>query len=543
MSRHLAWTMVRLYPVCALAAVAAVLAGGCGGSSPAQESPGTGPTLASAPFYFLGDLVTGKVTALPADDPRVSAAGTVSPQVVGTDTGAGSALVVSSSNLFTYGGNPSWRALNLRLTNHMATTVGLLPNEEETGPELLFTSLVFRNAGGGVVNGGSVANPDGYNPNGELPIIRYDAPVLPEATGTRQVAFQVPYPATQVIWGVVVRADTAIPGSFPRLGSHCYVTTVAGNGSTGFADGPAHVAQFEDPTGLHVASNGAVLVADHDNDALREITPDGRVRTISDTGTPILSPVDVTVDEAHSTASAQILYVTSAGSAAIYRVIRNPYNNATNSVSVIAGGGTDVNGANGELLQLPHPYGIDCDLTGGFWVVDSSSNHAYYLRPGAGANPAAAIAPADYKVLQNLTTVGPAEDCTVDDHGNAFFPAAHAEVLYRRDADGTITTIAVPLLAHSACSVNRAGTICYFTDSGTGQVYQARLSGVDPKLPASWTVERLTQGGTTGYRDGSGQTAQFSFVAVGLGLDLAGSLYVADDGNNCIRRIDRLAGE
>ncbi|HEX8171499.1 MAG TPA: Ig-like domain-containing protein [Thermoanaerobaculia bacterium] len=53
------------------------------------------------------------------------------------------------------------------------------------------------------------------------------------------------------------------------------MTTIAGNGKHGWADGDAAAAQFKDPTGLTVA--GAIYVGDEDNDALRRLCPEVRV--------------------------------------------------------------------------------------------------------------------------------------------------------------------------------------------------------------------------------------------------------------------------
>ena len=103
--------------------VALALAGGCAGSGSGPSSAPE-PAVSAAPFYFLADLVTGKVTALAAEDPRVAPAGTVSPQLVGVNTGAGSALEVTSSDLFSYTGTPGWRAVSMAITNHTAIRWG-----------------------------------------------------------------------------------------------------------------------------------------------------------------------------------------------------------------------------------------------------------------------------------------------------------------------------------------------------------------------------------------------------------------------------------
>ncbi len=49
------------------------------------------------------------------------------------------------------------------------------------------------------------------------------------------------------------------------------VTTVAGNGITGFSNGPGNIAEFDLPVGLAIAANGTLFVADEGNKQIRKI--------------------------------------------------------------------------------------------------------------------------------------------------------------------------------------------------------------------------------------------------------------------------------
>jgi len=60
------------------------------------------------------------------------------------------------------------------------------------------------------------------------------------------------------------------------------VTTVAGDGSAGFTDGTT--ARFDSPTGVAVDANGNVLVADRGNHAIRRISPAGETSTLAGDG-------------------------------------------------------------------------------------------------------------------------------------------------------------------------------------------------------------------------------------------------------------------
>lgn len=64
------------------------------------------------------------------------------------------------------------------------------------------------------------------------------------------------------------------------------VSTLAGDGTPGFADGAGALARFNGPMGVAVASDGRVYVADTWNDRIRVIATDGTVTTLAGGGSP-----------------------------------------------------------------------------------------------------------------------------------------------------------------------------------------------------------------------------------------------------------------
>jgi len=63
------------------------------------------------------------------------------------------------------------------------------------------------------------------------------------------------------------------------------VSTFAGSGTAGFAGGAANTAQFDLPAGVAVDTSGNIYVADESNHRIREITPTGVVSTFAGSGT------------------------------------------------------------------------------------------------------------------------------------------------------------------------------------------------------------------------------------------------------------------
>ena len=64
------------------------------------------------------------------------------------------------------------------------------------------------------------------------------------------------------------------------------MAVLAGNGESGFADGNGPDARFRYPRGVAVREDGAIIVADSENHCIRLVTLDGNVTTIAGNGMP-----------------------------------------------------------------------------------------------------------------------------------------------------------------------------------------------------------------------------------------------------------------
>lgn len=86
--------------------------------------------------------------------------------------------------------------------------------------------------------------------------------------------------------GVIYVADTG-NHCVRRIGLDGIITTLAGSGTAGSSGdgGPARAALLSSPTGVAVAPDGAVYVADSGNQRIRQIGPDGVIRRFAGSGT------------------------------------------------------------------------------------------------------------------------------------------------------------------------------------------------------------------------------------------------------------------
>ena len=62
------------------------------------------------------------------------------------------------------------------------------------------------------------------------------------------------------------------------------VSTIAGNGQAGFSDGHGQEARFNQPAAVALNKDGSLLLADDNNHAIRMLSPDGVVTTVAGSG-------------------------------------------------------------------------------------------------------------------------------------------------------------------------------------------------------------------------------------------------------------------
>jgi sugar lactone lactonase YvrE len=149
------------------------------------------------------------------------------------------------------------------------------------------------------------------------------------------------------------------------------VTTIAGNGTAGFADGTGTNAKFSSPFGIAVDSSGNLFVGDAGNNRVRKITPAGVVSTFAG---GISGSLDANGTSAKFT-SPSAISIDSSGNlfVAEYDQIRKITPGA--DVTTIAGGSSSgyVDGA-GNTARFDTIRGIALDSSGNIFVADANNN-------------------------------------------------------------------------------------------------------------------------------------------------------------------------
>lgn len=323
-------------------------------------------------------------------------------------------------------------------------------------------------------------------------------------------------------------------------------TTLAGLSSIGSDDGPGQVARFFGPAGLSADAGGNLYLADHENNTIRKITPDGTVTTLA--GTPglrgsvdgtggdalFINPEDTAVDAAGN------VYVADKINCVIRKVTPDGL------VTTLAGspGKTGFVDGQGGDARFQIPSGIAIDATGNLFVADQLNN-AIRKVTAAGvvttvtgrANPYSAVngpvATAGFFYPYRLA---------LDDLGNLYVAEAGNNIVRKISADGMVSTLAGTALAFgsadgqgpaarfrgvSGITTDRAGNV-YVADGGNRTIRKITPGGV--------TTTILGTTGTSGSADGVGTAALFA-VPDGLVMDAADNLYVTDRRNNTVRKV------
>jgi sugar lactone lactonase YvrE len=310
-----------------------------------------------------------------------------------------------------------------------------------------------------------------------------------------------------------------------------YVSTFAGSGTAGTADGPAAAAQFSSPRGVALDGAGNVYVADSGSHRIRKIEiSTGAVTTLAgssqgyDEGTGMAAKFDFPNGVAVDTVGN--VYVADANNHRIRKITPG------GTVSTLAGSGSpgDANGI-GTAAEFRNPSGVAVDGAGNVYVADKGNHRIRKITPGGTvstfAGSSAGYLEGTGTAAQFIEPIGVA----VDTAGNVYVADYQNKRIRKITPGGVVSTLAgdgstAQFNMPSGVAVDGEGTV-YVTDSGNQRIRQITSGGV---------VSTLAGSGTAGFADGTLAAAQFSWPD-GVAVDGAGNLYVGAAANNRIRKI------
>jgi sugar lactone lactonase YvrE len=355
-------------------------------------------------------------------------------------------------------------------------------------------SLYFKDAGTGTCDTNGTAH--SYSAGGSCTVFVDFQPAYPGqwVGAVRLIDSTGAAVATQLISGTSTSAElVAWPG---------VLSTVAGTGNYGnFGDsGAAISASLGYPGSVAVDAAGNLYIADYGNSAIRRV--DATTQTITtvagngdnnysgDNGPAIQaslnSPWWVSIDGAGN------LYIADSSNNVIRKV-----DAVTQTITTVAGNGTGACGGDGGLAtsaQLNNPQAVVVDASGNIYIADADNNRVRKVDAAT----------------QTITTVaGNGTNGYSGDGG----PAASAGI-------GGLWTIAL----------DGAGNL-YIVDGSDSVIRKVDAS--------TQKITTVAGNGTSGYGgDGGPATGAELNTPSAVAVDAAGNIYIADYSNNLIRKVD-----
>jgi sugar lactone lactonase YvrE len=279
-------------------------------------------------------------------------------------------------------------------------------------------------------------------------------------------------------------------------------TSFAGNKNGGYQDGTGTGAQFRKPDGIVLAGDGNFYVADTQSHCIRVVDAQTNVSTLAGVGGCCNNG---NVDGVGTAAKFDTPGGLGVNAAATTVFVADTKNNrirqidiATGTVSAFAGSLTKLSGttdATGSAARFNQPLGLVVDASGNVYVADTGNNSIRKITPGG-----------------VVTTIAGSPT------GASGFS----------DALGTTALFSSP----SGVALDRAGTTLYVADTNNNCIRKVDLN----------TTQVTTLAGvggccSSGNTDGTGTGARFK-QPYGIAVDANGALYVGDQGNNLIRKVE-----
>jgi NHL repeat len=326
------------------------------------------------------------------------------------------------------------------------------------------------------------------------------------------------------------------------------VTTFAGKMfSPGSLNGTGTAAQFHYPAGISVGTGGTLYVADYANSLIRRITSAGAVSTLAGTaGSPgsangtgaaarFNQPMDVAAD-----LSSGLVYVAEDVNQIIRKI--TSVGVVTTLAGQIVGSGT--NNGTGSVARFNYPSGAAVAGNGTVYVADYRNFVVRKISPaGVVTNLAgmAGVAGTNNGTGTAARFNGPV-GVAVDGSNYLYVADYQNHAIRKITPAGVVTTLAGHL--GTSGTNNGTGTAAQFNSpigvavDAIGTVYVGDTANHAIRKITSAGVVTTLAGlvGTFGTNDGVGGAARFH-SPTGVAVDGSNYVYVADNGNSCIRRV------
>lgn len=316
------------------------------------------------------------------------------------------------------------------------------------------------------------------------------------------------------------------------------VSTVAGS-SYGYLDGSGLLAQFNKPSGICVNSSGDIYIADRSNNRIRKIDPSNNntVSTIAGSGVEgyadgvgtnaiFAAPSGICIDPQGN------LYVTDFWNFKIRKIT------PTGVVTTAAGTTQGFSDGNITTAQFGYLHGICIDTQGNLYVADGGNNRIRKITPSGVVSTVAGSTSGYQDGLGTSAKFDYPSGICIDNNNNLFVTESFGHRIRKITPMTVVTTIAGSTWGYADgqgtnAQFNWPIGICLDV---SGNLFVAdNLNNRIRKITPSGLVTTYS-GSVQGYLDGTLSIALFNKPAY-VYYDTLFNLYITDTGNDKIRKI------
>lgn len=338
------------------------------------------------------------------------------------------------------------------------------------------------------------------------------------------------------------------------------ITTVAGNGSIGFAGdgGPANLASLSGPFAVATDTSGNFFIADQNNNRIRKVNSGGIISTFAGNGTikfggdgsqavggSLFSPSGVAADAAGN------IFIADPGNVRVRKV-----DALTGIISTFAGNGSQgFSGDDGPAINasLNGPAAVAVDGSGNVYIADGSNQRIRKVDSNGIITTVAGDGNFGFTgdgIPATSSSLAFPAGVAVDTNGNLFIADTFNSRIRKVDSNGIITTVAGDGNSGysgdggpaTSASLNEIAEIAVATSGNLfiADSFNLRIRKVDALTGIITTV--AGNGNFDSSGDGGPAILAGLSIPNGVAVDNAENVYIADTFSSRVRKVDALTG-
>jgi sugar lactone lactonase YvrE len=333
------------------------------------------------------------------------------------------------------------------------------------------------------------------------------------------------------------------------------ITTVAGGGVRD--GGMATDAGLGSPDDVALDASGNLFIPDEGNSRIRKVSTNGIITTVAGNGTAAYSGdggaatnAELCYAEGVAVNAFGCLFIADSGNNRIRKVDTNGV------ITTVAGNGAwgySGDGGAATNARLDTPYGVEVDASGNLFIADYANSRVRKVGTNGIITTVAGNGTNGYSGDGGAATNAELHypyAVAVDASGNLFIADYFNDRIRRVGTNGIITTVAgngtagysgdggaatnAELNYPSGVALDASSNL-FIADSDNNVVRRVSTNGI---------ITTVAGNGTYGFYSGDGGPATNAslWVPSGVALDAFGNLFIADAGNNCIRKVTDTQG-